>query len=290
MDSAFQVGAISIRLRTNSSAVMAGYEQCCRAFATPTTEQVDVVIDAIRCGSRDGRDRRYEISGNGRRRTVIRHFEHVLPHLEWTCNWAVALDCHRFLQVHAACVSRGAGGVLLGGKPEAGKTTLAAALTLGGWQYLCDEFALIDPATGLLQPFPKALNVKAGSAAVLNKLSPHVGIRLSRRPCGKGRVAVLPVDRIRAGAVSSPVPLRTVVFPTYRAGAPGMLREISPADALMRLGRLSFNFHQHGGTGVELLARLLRDTRCFEMESGTIRGAIEMIERATENAAVRRVA
>jgi len=290
LDRAFQVGAISIRLRTNSAAVMAAYAESYGAFGAPAAARVDVELVAERCGSRTGGDRRYEISGNGRRRTVVRHFEHVLPHLEWACNWAVALDCRRFLQVHAACVSGRAGGVLLAGKPEAGKTTLAAALTLGGWQYLCDEFALIDPASGMLQPFPKALNVKAGSAAVLNRLAPRLALRPSRRACGKGRVTVLPVARIRAGAVGTATPLRTVLFPTYRAGARSVLREISAGDALMRLGRLSFNFDQHAGAGVELLARLLRSARCFEMESGTIGGAIELVERATQDAAERRVA
>jgi hypothetical protein len=46
------------------------------------------------------------------------------------------------------------------GMSGAGKSTLAALLMARGWRLMGDEFALLDPATGLIHGFPRLISLK----------------------------------------------------------------------------------------------------------------------------------
>src|SRR5207249_11214278 len=61
------------------------------------------------------------------------------------------------LVIHSGAVSWHGRAVMLPAPPDSGKTTLSAALTRAGFSYLTDEAALIDPTTGAIHPFPRAL-------------------------------------------------------------------------------------------------------------------------------------
>jgi hypothetical protein len=107
------------------------------------------------------------------------------------------------LLIHAATVSVGGRGVMLAGASGSGKSTLAAALVTKGADYLCDEFAIVDPTDLRLIPFPKALCVKAGSfglvarsrAAALVATLPREGIQRA----GRVRFAREPPTRVGTG-------------------------------------------------------------------------------------------
>lgn len=269
----YQVGAIGVALHTNCRAVRRAFASCYAPFRVDRIAQVVARLEARVAGSWWRGDRRYELTVNGRPGATVRRLDHVPSHLEWACNWAVAFAARDWLQVHAACVQVGSVGVVLAGRPGSGKTTLAAVMTLLGAGYLCDEFALLDPATHRLQPFPKAMNLKEASIAVVASLRPRLRLRPSRTACGKGRVAVLPPHRVRADAVGRAVEPRLVVFPSYCAGAATRMRSLPPAEALLRLERLSFNLLSHRAAGVELLVRVLRECTCIELEYGDARRA-----------------
>jgi HprK-related kinase A len=269
----YNVGAIGVSLRTNCRAVQRAFEWSYAPYRVHQVARVVARLEARVAGSWWRGDRRYELTVNGRPGATVRRLDHVPSHLEWACNWAVAFAAPEWLQVHAACVQIGPVGVVLAGRPGSGKTTLAAVMTLLGAGYLCDEFALLDPATHRLQPFPKAMNLKEASIAVVNSLSSGLRLRASRTACGKGRVAVLPPHRVRADAIGRAVEPRLVVFPSFRPGAATRTRSIMPAEALLRLERLSFNFLAHRAAGVDLLVRVLRECTCIELEYGDARRA-----------------
>src|SRR5690606_19284506 len=104
------------------------------------------------------------------------------------------------------------------GAPGRGKSTLAAGLLMRGAAYLSDEFALLDPQTRLLVPYPKALCIKAGAFETLRRIDFPLHVQRAHRKPGKGRVAMVSPLHVRRNAVSAPCPLRMVVIPEYRRG------------------------------------------------------------------------
>ena len=76
------------------------------------------------------------------------------------------------LVLHAGAVSLGGFGLLLPGPSGAGKSTLTAALVSGGFAYLSDEAAAIDPASLEIEPYPKPLSLHGGSLALLGRPVP----------------------------------------------------------------------------------------------------------------------
>ena len=62
--------------------------------------------------------------------------------------------------IHASSVAIDGRAVLMTGVSGAGKSTLATLLAARGWRFMGDEFALLDPATGLLHAFPRLISLK----------------------------------------------------------------------------------------------------------------------------------
>ena len=87
--------------------------------------------------------------------------------LEWGFNWCVGRRVHHLVVVHSAVVAREGRAVLLPAQPEAGKSTLCAALVAHGWQLCSDEFTLIDPATSNIYPLPRPISLKEQSIDII---------------------------------------------------------------------------------------------------------------------------
>lgn len=283
----YRVGVIPILLRTNCPDARRRFDWAYGPYAVPPADDRPVVLDVVRTGARWRRDVRFELFSNNVRRSVVARAAELLPYLDWAANWAIGLDRREYLQVHAACVSRDGEGLILAGAPESGKTTLAAALLLTGWQYLCDEFALLHPDTAELQPYPKALSIKQPSFALLRSLRPRLPLSTAVRR-ERVRVASLPAHRLRADAVGEPCRVRLIVFPKVVGGAASELRRISPAEALFRLNQQSFNGIDYGVGAIDLFERLVRSADCYAMTSGDLRTSITLLEHA--RAAARRLA
>lgn len=279
---AYQVGVIPLTFRTNCADAARRFDWAYGPYRVAEVQPGSVVLEAIRSGSRWRGDLRFDLLSNGVLRSTIRRAGDLLPYLDWAGNWAVGLGRPEYLQVHAACVSRDGAGTILAGAPESGKTTLSAALCLSGWHYLCDEFALIDPHSAMLQPYPKALSIKQPSFALLRRWrrSLPLGRALAMRE-GR-RVASLPAHQIRPDAVGAACPVRMVVFPRVDTAASPSLRPISAAEALFRLNRLSFNFLDYRAAGIELFERIVRAARCYEMISGDLRASVALLNNAMD--------
>ena len=122
-------------------------------------------------------------------------------------------------------------GAIISGPSGAGKTTFTAALVRAGFGYLTDEALAIDPVTGLLQPYPKALAIKRGSWELLDDLRPPP-TDLSPRVWH-----VAPRD-IRPDAVAGPTPPSLVLLLTPRGSEEpgGAAAGLTSGAALRRVG------------------------------------------------------
>jgi len=194
------------------------------------------------------------------------HRNAVFPFVEWGINLRVIARRSEYLQLHAASMAYCGRGFIFAGDSGCGKSTLAAMLLARGWQYLCDELALVHVGNMLLQPFPKALCIKAGSFPIVRRLALPFVRRRDFIKAFKGRVGYINPRDFGPHTIAEPTPSRFVVFPTYQNGTNPRLHSISRAEAAIKLFRLCFNRRTVGDQTLEILTTLVRRCDCFRLD------------------------
>lgn len=177
------------------------------------------------------------LSLDGRRITSASTFEDVVDGIIGVLNRAAMAESGRYLLLHAASVQLDGRAVLLPAPSGSGKSTLAAELVAGGFGYVADEIAAIDPDTCRVVPYPKPI-VLSG-------------------PAGQAEVRVIdPAD--------DPGPLRVGVIVSPRFGpTAGPFERLGRAEALVMLAENAFNFHDHGAAALRLLGDLVRGCETY---------------------------
>jgi hypothetical protein len=202
-----------------------------------------------------------------RGRTPSRILEFAL----WDISTKAIGSEHGFFAVHAAAASWQGSGIVLPAPPDSGKSTLVAGLTRAGCGYLTDEAALIDPVSGLLQPFPRSLWLaKPSVEAVFKEES-------GRMRWSTGRQFHVRPGDLRPRALGRPCPLRFVIAPRYEAGATSELEPMSRAEALMVMARNAFHLDRFGGSGIALLGRVIGEASCYRIRIGDLDDAVRSI-------------
>lgn len=202
-----------------------------------------------------------------------------IPEMARALVWAVnslaletpATDVH----VHAAVATLDGRAIVLPGASGAGKTTLAAALALGGWSYLSDEVAAIGLDGAMVRPYPRPLALEPGSFDLVPET-------LRRWPADVPQLAtdlhlVLPST---LGTTAPPVaaPIAAIVFPEVVMGASTVLEAMSPAEALERLSSLTFNLRFLGRRGFEGLVKAVRLSSCHRLVLDGVAAAPSVLE------------
>jgi len=190
----------------------------------------------------------------------------------------VATRLSQYLQVHASVVARDGVAVVCPGQPGQGKTTLAAALLSRGWQYLSDEFALFNPETQLLEAYPKALCIKAGSFEMLRRMRLPIDVERAYYKGEKGRVAMLNPLKIRPDIVAGHCRLGMVLFPEVNHSTTPVIERMSRAQAVFELTRCSFNFGKFRATGFNLLADVVGRAGCYRLRCGHLGTTCNLVE------------
>lgn len=250
--------------------------------------EIDEHPDALMIDVRWGRSRwtggrRYRIHGAGQTLFSVRDRREVLPHLEWGINWQVVKEVGRFLQIHAAVVARQNQCIVLPASPQSGKTTLCAGLVARGWRFLSDEFALIDPVTFRVHPYPKAMCVKSGSFDVVRNLPLPLNTHTRYKKGRKGRVAYVSLAR-QPDQIGTQSDVRWIVFPRYAPGQAPQLTPVTRGQAAFQLRQLSFNFDRFGSAGLDVIRRASLRARAFELNAGSLADTCDLIEKMVEEA------
>ncbi|MGE3746055.1 MAG: HprK-related kinase A [Sphingomonadaceae bacterium] len=200
---------------------------------------------------------------------------HGLLAAEMGMNLQMALGQRRHLLLHAATLERDGKALILTGESGAGKSTLAALLGERGWRLMGDEFALMDPDTGLLHAFPRAISLKNNAVSLFSDADANRwGPVLEGTPKGTIRHLRPRDDAIALMSVAAKPAL--LLFPRF--GFAEAVREIGPAEVFMRLTQASTNYVSLGEPGFAALDRVVRlPARAIDYADAV--GAITLVER-----------
>ncbi len=195
--------------------------------------------------------------------------------LLWHINRSVVRSSQDRVLIHASAVARGGVALLFPAAMESGKTTLAAGLVREGFDYITDETVAIDPMTGDVEPFPRALSVDEGSWDVLAGLRPEVPPGAEKYV---GRQWQVPPSSIRPGSVSGRTYPRFIITPSYVPGGSTELVQIGRAEGVLILAEHSFNFARHGATGLRILAQVARRSVCYRLQVSDLARACSLVQ------------
>ena len=223
--------------------------------------------------------RQVQVTFDGREPFLPLPWQMAAPMLEAALNWCVGSFAHQFVVIHAATLARGGRALLMPAPPGSGKSTLCAALMCRGWRLLSDEFALLDPQTGTLQPIPRPVALKGPSIALLRAWSPDAWLGPEVVNNEGERVAYMrpPAESVRAS--TTPAVPGWILIPKFEAGAPPTVEAMSRARAVMHLADSSFNYNLHGRIGFERLASIADRAPCVTLRYSGLEDGVQAVDR-----------
>ena len=180
---------------------------------------------------------------------------HGLLAAEMAMNLQMALGARRHLLLHASAVERDGRAVLMTGVSGAGKSTLATLLAARGWRFMGDEFALLDPATGLLHAFPRLISLKNAAIPAAEAAWPDARMGPLMAATPKGDIRHMVPDARAIAAMDRPATPALLLFPRY--GDAVAVRPVPPAEAFVRMTQASTNYVALGEAGFTAMTRLI---------------------------------
>jgi len=201
---------------------------------------------------------------------------------EMGMNLQMALGQRRFLLLHASAVERDGQALLMTGMSGAGKSTLAALLMARGWRLMGDEFALLDPATGLIHGFPRLISLKNEAIAVLERALPKARFGPVLKGTPKGTIRHLVPDARAIAAMAEPAVPKLILFPNY--GFAAAERAVPPSETFVRLTQASTNYVALAERGFDALTRLVQTIPARALDYPDTATALTQVERLWEAA------
>jgi hypothetical protein len=198
-------------------------------------------------------------------------WERAAP-LRVALNWA--LRGSRRALAHAAAVGRAGdgAGLLIVGPGGSGKSTTALSWLLAGGDFAGDDYVLVDldggggPVAGAIYATAKA---DATAIDLLPELASSAAVGVDEY-AGK---SILDVRTLRPGQPASALPIAAVIVPRVAGGTRAEVRPVSAGAALKALAPSSMLQLPGEAGGLAVLAALVRDLPCFEMELASDPGA-----------------
>ncbi len=174
--------------------------------------------------------------------TVVWHLNTIVP------------ETRAHLVIHAGCVANESA-VLLPGGSGAGKSTLVAACVEQGVDYLCDEYAILDFATGSMVPYPKPLSLDGEQ--------------------------LVPASQLRVGSVAAPVAPGAIVFPRYSQSERPSATPLETGWTVLALASHTTNLSTLGGDALPWLVGLAVGCPAWQLGHDDASGAAARIRTST---------
>ncbi|MES3151463.1 HprK-related kinase A [Sphingomonas faeni] len=195
---------------------------------------------------------------------------------EMAMNLQMALGARRYLLLHASAVERDGCALLMTGESGAGKSTLATLLAAKGWRFMGDEFALLDPATGLVHAFPRLISLKNEAIAEAGAAWPDARLGPLMPATPKGDIRHMVPDARAIAAMDVPARPALLLFPRY--GFEAETRSVPPAETFVRMTQASTNYVALGEPGFRALTGLIADVPAIAIDYPDGASALEQVE------------
>ncbi len=188
----------------------------------------------------------------------------------------VAASTGSHLLLHASCVARGSRAALVVGPSSAGKSTLAAALTLAGLDYVGDEVIGLRAGTPYAFGYPKPFKLDGRARHALANAFGRADLCIDSHD-REDLVAPGALGSARAaGTCTTPA---LVVRPAFANGAPIGIEKLTRADVAESLADQCFNFASWGGEGLRIVANVARRCEGVRLRFGDIATAVATIDK-----------
>ena len=196
---------------------------------------------------------------------------------EMGMNLQMALGQKRFLLLHAGTVERDGRALVLTGHSGSGKSTLSALLGERGWRFMGDEFALLDPESGQLFPFPRAVSLKNASLALFDGADPaRLGPVLRGTP--KGMIRHLRPNGEAVARMDEPAQPALILFPRFGRDLEPEVRTVGAAELFVRLTQASTNYVALGERGFDALTQLVTAVPAHAIDYRSSEEALALVE------------
>ncbi len=180
---------------------------------------------------------------------------HGLIAAEMAMNLHIALGERRFLLLHASSAEKDGKVLIMTGESGSGKSTLSALLGSRGWRFMGDEFALVEPATGMIHPFPRPISLKNEAIGVMRALLPGGHFGPVQVATAKGDICHLVPGADAIAAMDIPAKPALILFPQF--GGARAIRPVGTSETFVRLTQASTNYTALGEAGFDALTRLV---------------------------------
>jgi hypothetical protein len=171
--------------------------------------------------------------------------------------------------IHAAGVERDGDAVLILGPPGAGKTTAMLSLLWDGWRLLSDDHPLLRDGEARVEvlPFPVPARLTKDTLARFSDVLPR-----APSPVAGGK-ATVPIEDIAPSGIGAPGRPVALLLPQVVDWPHSRLVPLSRGQALEEALRLTLGL-ANADPPVDrrhfaLLGRLVRETPCFRLMSGS---------------------
>lgn len=202
----------------------------------------------------------------------------ALALFEWGLNWCIAAHVHDVLILHAAVLERGGRALILPGPPGAGKSTLCAALAVGGWRLLSDELALVTLDGQAILPIPRPISLKNQSIDLIRGRAPDAVFSPPMADTAKGTVALMRPPEGSLQRAGEPARPGWIVLPHWSAGQIATLEPLRKAPTFVTVADNAYNYSPLGSAAFRALTQVFDHCSCWRLTYGDIDEGITLID------------
>jgi hypothetical protein len=139
-----------------------------------------------------------------------------------------------------------------------------------------DEFALVDPETGLVHAFPRLVSLKNGAIRVVKAALPEARFGPLIVGTPKGDIRHLVPDPQAIARMDEPASPALILFPRF--GFAAAERPLGPSEVFVRLTQASTNYVALGERGFDALTRLVREVPARAIDYPDAEAAMTQVE------------